>query len=76
MSIQMETGVPFPEKPEVGGRYPLRRMAIGQSFVVGMDGRKSWAFIFTAITNARKATGWKFTTRLLENGERRIWRVS
>lgn len=76
MEFQIEKGVPFPAKPVRGGKYPFAKLAIGDSFAVPLAGRKSWAFIFTAITNAQKLYNIKLTTRLTADGVRRVWRVA
>lgn len=76
MQIQIETGIPTPTKPVPGGKYPFGQMKIGDSFVVELNGKKSWAFIYTAINTAQKKYDAKFTSRLLADGKRRIWRVA
>lgn len=74
--VTVDKGVPLP--PLVAGRhakYPWRTMEVGDSFV--FPGARSGAG--ASIVNGAKATGFKFTQRVVtENGERvvRIWRVA
>jgi len=76
MSIQIENNIPAPSKPSSRNSYPFGELEVGQSFVVELDGLKSWATVFTAIQNAQNRYGIKLTTRLIEEGRRRIWRVA
>lgn len=71
---EIEKGVPLDNSRGNGGRakYPWRKMAVGDSFV--MDQR-----IQTASANAssaQKATGFKFSCRTISETETRIWRVA
>jgi hypothetical protein len=77
VDIQIETGILMPKKPAPGGRYPFAKMNVGDSFVVKLEGRKSWGFAFALINSAqRKFEGRKFTSRLLDADTRRVWRVA
>jgi hypothetical protein len=78
MAIQIETGIPMPLKPSTRGKskFPMSEMKVGDSFAVDLGDHKSWAFVFSAIQDAQRITGFKFSTRLVEDGKRRVWRVS
>lgn len=77
-SIQIEKGFPIPHKPALRGqsKYPFAQMDVGDSFVVYLENRKSWSFIFAVVGIESRKTGHKFSTRLLEDGSRRVWRVA
>jgi len=78
MSFEIEKNVPPPvgynRRPR--SAYPFDKLEVGDSFVVGLDGRRSWCFIFSAIQEAQLKHQIKIATRLLEDGNRRVWRVS
>lgn len=80
MEIQVEKGIPIPEpgRRKRGERlYPFREMEIGDSFVVEKNGRKSWSFIFTQITEAQKVHNIKLTSRTTDDGTKiRVWRTA
>jgi hypothetical protein len=76
MQFAIETGIPAPAKPVSGGKYPFAKLQVGDSFVVELEGRKSWAFLYGAITHAQKKHSIKLTSRLIEDGKRRVWRVA
>lgn len=76
MQIEVESGIPAPTKPESIGRYPFDKLKVGNSFVVALDGRKSWGFIYAAINSAQRKHSIKLTTRLIDEENRRIWRVA
>ena len=71
MDIKIDSGVPLPEKANAT-KYPFREMAVGDSFFV--PGKKSGDFS-GQVAQAKKATGFNFTTRTLDGGVR-VWRVS
>lgn len=76
MTFKIEKNIPAPEKPIRGERaFPFDKMKVGESFCVPMNGRKSWAFVFTAIQSAQAKLNIKLTTRLIDQTTRRIWRT-
>ena len=72
----IDRNIPIPKggKPSPS-KYPFDKMNISESFSVSLGGRKSWAFIFAAIQIAQTKLGRKFTTRLIDENTRRVWRV-
>jgi hypothetical protein len=75
MTFQIEQNIPMPTKPERNG-YPFADLKVGDSFVVNMNGKKSWAGVYAAITKAQDKHQIKLTTRLIDETNRRIWRVA
>lgn len=71
MSVKIVSDVPMPEGWSISARYPFEKMAPGDSFEI--DGGRAisaaWAF-------SRKHPDWKFATRKMPNGKRRIWRIA
>lgn len=77
--MDIEKGIPVPDawrNKKGESKYPWKSLDVGDSFVVKKEHRKSWAFIFAAVLKAQKDHGIKLTTRLVDEGTRRIWRVS
>lgn len=78
MSFEIESNIPLPAGYMKRSRkdYPYADLKVGDSFVVSLDGRSSWSFIFTAIHEAQRTLNIKLSSRLIEDGRRRVWRVS
>lgn len=87
--IAIEKGVPMPPKsrqiasraPRTPGRYSLRRMEVGDSFLVKAAPGESLDIVRNRLNVAvfglkkrDKATAWKFTIRTVSKGVR-VWRV-
>lgn len=77
--MDIEKGIPVPESwrhKKGESKYPWTSLEVGDSFTVKKEHRKSWDFIFAAITKAQKDHGIKLTTRLIDDDTRRVWRTS
>ena len=71
--MKIEKGVPIP-KSKPGGRkrkYPFWDMEVGESVMIKGATAKS---ISGSLARAKRATGWKFTTRTVARGVR-VWRT-
>jgi hypothetical protein len=73
----IEKGVPLPETVagNVGGRpwkYPFLFMKVGDSFVMDAGTSKATAIV---ASHAKRHPGAKFTTRSIDAGNTRIWRI-
>lgn len=83
--FKIETGIEIPPRkqfslPTPRAKYPFKIMETGQSFLVPLketkgDGKKLQARVSAACAAARKTTGRKFATRIVEHGIR-VWRVA
>jgi hypothetical protein len=73
MTYKIDKGIPLPKSPIQGSKYPFREMEIDDS-VFFEDQYHSITSIRSAITYARKSTGWEFTTRKQKGGIR-VWRI-
>ena len=69
--FKIETGIPIPPPQTGGGRYPWRKMKVGDSFLVPGKTQKTW----NGVSAAHKMTGFKFTVRTVEGGVR-VWRIA
>ena len=72
---KIEKGIPTPNKPAGRDALPFDKLDVGDSFVIHMNGHTSWGFAFAAINKAQLRHSIKLTTRLVEPGKRRVWRV-
>ena len=75
MTVQIEKGIPAPAKP-TRNDFPFDKMEVGDSFLVDINGRASWGFLFAAIQIAQNKHTIKLTSREVEEGKRRVWRVA
>lgn len=78
MKIQIETGVPIPQRSVRKAKYPFRTMNVGESFfltdkVDPVATRKRVSSAATMFCNANE--GFKFTTQVFDSGVR-VWRVA
>jgi hypothetical protein len=49
---------------------------VGDSILVSLEGRSSWAFIYKSISDAQHRHNIQLSTRLVEKDKRRVWRVA
>jgi hypothetical protein len=71
---KIEKDIPIPSTKQVGKKYPLVTMDLGDSFVMPLVDRNS----LTAATNYLRKSGdnKKFTTRRISETEMRVWRIA
>ena len=75
-SFPVQKGIPIPEPKSPGARkYPWNKLAPGGSFFIP---RKSVDQVSSAVSNAAKRLGWKFTMRSVIEKKVpgvRVWRI-
>jgi len=82
--LTIEKGIPMPEarmgRSPTGG-YPFKKMSVGDSFLVGFQGRASEKIVRTTrrrinshVQKAKQITGFHFAIRTVKDGIR-VWRV-
>jgi hypothetical protein len=73
-TFKIEKTVPIPKTSgKGGGIYPFATMEVGDSFLIP-DGSKNINSVRSAVTQAARRNGRKFTTRLTDSGLR-VWRI-
>jgi len=68
-AIKIDKNIPMPTKGGSGVSAALRKLGIGDSFLVGLEHRAS-------VRPAAARLGVRITVRTLENDQIRVWRVA
>ena len=71
--MKIETGIPVPPVSARPAKYPLARMAIGDSFHVEGDATVAKR-VRTSVSHSGQRTGRRYVTRKTDTGIR-VWRV-
>ena len=69
MGIQIEKGIPIPNRKRSGLASALREMQVGDLFLIAKDKRQS-------IYTTAKQVGVKVMVRVTESGQLRAWRTA
>lgn len=71
---KIDNGLPIPASRNTdGGKYPLRKMAIGDSFIVPLVTRDK---VYPAVSYfSKRNPPYKFTIRKTDDGYR-VWRIA
>jgi hypothetical protein len=81
--IEIENGIPIPDRGSVGGKthskYPFSSMAVGDSFFLPVKPGKTLSQTQQSISGSigyhTKKTGMRFVSRMVEGGVR-FWRTA
>lgn len=65
----IDTGIPVPDRAS----YPIRDLAVGESFVFPLNKRGS---VQTKASKIKAETGHDYTIRKIDNDTARIWRTN
>lgn len=72
--MEIDKGIPIPERRKAFSKYPFKEMEIGDSFFID----KKLTTISSVAFQATKKTGYKFSLRTVEEKKKkgtRCWRI-